>query len=785
MHTRRVFFSSIAALLSAALLFLGTGIATAQTWVGATSGSSFDTAHAWNQNANWSPATFPNAVGASASLTADFSSSPVVFLNQNITIGALTFSDTVSPGLTTISISSGSGTNTLTFDNTGSTHATLSSANNSSVIGNQVAIADDLDVTGTVSLNNTVTETTAGRKITKLGSSGSLALFGNNSFSGGISHQGGVIDMGGFGAGGAAATVLGSGPFTFENAAGASGGNTLELAASFSKTFANDFVQNNASPNTAGQIAQISYQQGNVAGYRTLTFDGTFSTGAAYHANQSLNLVANQGTTATNEGTFFFNGAWNSYFGIGTAAIRVAQGSVVLSTASSAGSGGYSIQGNSPQVAAKLVFAGFLGNQVEFAGAANTLRNSLGARNAVGSAQLGGALLVTDTDGGNVFSQTSGATLEIPGLVSGAGALRINDSYTMTLADGVNALQTPTGTVALNLPTGNTNTGGVEVVAGTLLANSGSGSATGTGAVTVGLVSGAISGQSGSIAGLTSAPTRVITNFNTATAAGLQLGQSIGGSGIPAGSIITGITLGNGGSNSMIVIDKGATVTTTANDLAFGAFTSTAALGGTGIIAPTGANGLTVNPGSAINLVNGAAGGTNDLDIDLAGTGSATFASGAKFKLELGAPGVSDVIDFAGLADASTVTFNSNVIDFTNLGGLATGTYTLFTFDAASDYTGTLAIGTGLEAFTGSSFIYNASNIQLLVAVPEPGIAISLFSGLGVLLGFNRRRQEAVSARHPRRRWAYPYLEFEKYKMVLAEFNLADGETSSLPPRHG
>lgn len=124
---------------------------------------------------------------------------------------------------------------------------------------------------------------------------------------------------------------------------------------------------------------------------------------------------------------------------------------------------------------------------------------------------------------------------------------------------------------------------------------------------------------------------------------------------------------------------------------------SGATLSGTGRIAPTGVNGLTVARGGLLGLVDGA---TTDLDIDLAGTGTAIFASGAVFKIELNAPAVSDVIDFAGLADASAVTFNSNVIDFTNLGGLAAGTYTLFTFDTAAKYNpGSLVIGTGLEAF--------------------------------------------------------------------------------------
>jgi autotransporter-associated beta strand protein len=169
-------------------------------------------------------------------------------------------------------------------------------------------------------------------------------------------------------------------------------------------------------------------------------------------------------------------------------------------------------------------------------------------------------------------------------------------------------------------------------------------------------------------------------------------------------------------------------------------------LGGTGRLAPTGTNGLTVSGdgtnGGLVDLsTNNLA---EDLVLDLAGTGTATFQSGAKFKFELGAPGTSDVFAFVGMADASVAVFNSNVVDFSNLGGFNQGLYTLFTFDGATqgdNYTGSLVVGTGLGAFTGE-FIYNANSIQLNV-VPEPGTWTSLLGGLAMLLGFQRRRRGA------------------------------------------
>jgi autotransporter-associated beta strand protein len=136
----------------------------------------------------------------------------------------------------------------------------------------------------------------------------------------------------------------------------------------------------------------------------------------------------------------------------------------------------------------------------------------------------------------------------------------------------------------------------------------------------------------------------------------------------------------------------------------------TATLGGIGTVTGTLSveSGGTVAPGASVGML------TNNLT----GVKTATFNTGAKFAFELATPVSGDVLAFTGLT-GSQVTFNNNVINFANAGGLATGTYTLFTFDANSAYTGTLMIGTGLEAFT-PTLIYNANNIQVQI---DPGSA--------------------------------------------------------------
>lgn len=161
-------------------------------------------------------------------------------------------------------------------------------------------------------------------------------------------------------------------------------------------------------------------------------------------------------------------------------------------------------------------------------------------------------------------------------------------------------------------------------------------------------------------------------------------------------------------------------------------------LGGTGIMAPTGANGLTVNSGG---LVAPGDGGIESLEVNLAGTtGSASFLSGSTFIFDLNAPGSSDELTFSGLtASSSDVAFNGNTVNFNNLGGLAPGTYTLMTFDAGDAYTGTLTVGTGLGSYSGS-FIYNADSIQLSV-VPEPSVAVLLIGGFAGMAWLRARRR--------------------------------------------
>ena len=703
---------------TASILLVGTGLVRADDdyWT-ATAGGSWNTATNWDlseipaagDNASFNGPAPSTAYTVNSTITVD--TSPVLGTLIVSKLGAFTstFSGsgnqllTLNNGITTdlganLTISQGSGLNTLPI---------LLGGNNAWAL---------VGTAGAVTVSSIIGDGANSYSITKTGTR-SLTLSGANTFDGGITHRQGTINIGGV----AAATVLGNGTFTFGNLEGSTGANALSLNAGVSKTFTNSFVNDNAENNDAGQVAQISTAGGS-SGYRTITFiTGTFSTGATYSANQGLNLIASTGSTGLSEGAYFFNGSWAGYAaGASNSAIRIGAGSVVLNSNAVAASGGYSINGNDATMGAKLILATAgtsMPNRVEFGGSANGMRGSFGARHASGTSTQSGGLSVADTDGGNVFSQTSGATLAIGGIISGANPLRINDRYTFTSADTINSQEIPGGTVALTNTVSNSISSGVTVVNGSLQVNGDPlVSGTGSGNVTVGITAPVVSAQVGAAA----INSRVITGVNNGTAKTLALGQSITGTNIPASSVITGITIGAGldaANASTVVINNTITVATPDVQFATAAFSTIATLGGTGRISPTVPNGVLVRTGSSISLVDGV---TEDLLIrfvdDGAGNlvpGTAVFSTGSTFAFELAAPGTSDSINFTGLSTSGvgaggggSVSFNNNVVNFTGLAGVGAGTYTLFTFNAASKYTGTLMAGTLPAGITGATFDY-------------------------------------------------------------------------------
>ena len=156
-------------------------------------------------------------------------------------------------------------------------------------------------------------------------------------------------------------------------------------------------------------------------------------------------------------------------------------------------------------------------------------------------------------------------------------------------------------------------------------------------------------------------------------------------------------------------------------DAATAVTVTNATLGGTGTLNGnlTVQNNGSVAPGTSVG----------SLTSNLSGGKAAVFEAGAKLGIELDTPGTSDTLAFTGLtASTTSVTFNNNVINFSNAGSWGAGTYTLVTFDANNVYSGTLTIGTGLEAFDPTThLVHNADSIQLVVveSASKPTVTIA------------------------------------------------------------
>jgi autotransporter-associated beta strand protein len=143
-------------------------------------------------------------------------------------------------------------------------------------------------------------------------------------------------------------------------------------------------------------------------------------------------------------------------------------------------------------------------------------------------------------------------------------------------------------------------------------------------------------------------------------------------------------------------------------------------LGGTGIIAPTGTNNVVVQSGGKVDLsafdpAHPPAFPTGTLTFSLASTNSVTFQAGASLVFDLGAGGTSDELTFTGLTKGKSQIFlNDNQVNLNFLAGAGPGTYTLFSFDQSSAYSGILLNGADY------TFNYNPTDITVTI-VPEPG----------------------------------------------------------------
>ncbi len=155
--------------------------------------------HDWNSTANWLPnTTFPNGAGEVADVNNNITAGQTVRLQQGITVGTLNLGD--SDGTHAFTISSGTGTQTLTFEAATPGGATALSVGGTGTVSNAIASNVSLGGTsnltlnyaGTQNLNFTGTLNLNGNTMTLTGTGGSMGI-GTNSSNGGITGIGTLI----------------------------------------------------------------------------------------------------------------------------------------------------------------------------------------------------------------------------------------------------------------------------------------------------------------------------------------------------------------------------------------------------------------------------------------------------------------------------------------------------------------------------------------------------------------------------------------------------------------
>ena len=383
----------------------------------------------------------------------------------------------------------------------------------------------------------------------------------------------------------------------------------------------------------------------------------------------------------------------------------------------------------------------------------------IGAINTSGTNTFSGNI-VRDASGNRTLTlaQTGGGTVDFDGVISGDHKVLIEGPGTVRFG-GVNTYATNT----------EINSGQLHIKEGAVLSAAGSrvyignGGTTGTsaglyiadmnGGTTVGQGIRVNPGQEGNrtIGGLNTSGTNTFSGAIDMSGTGdrsatlsAQSGGTVRFEGVISGG--GGITTTGGG-----VVDLRAANTYEGETTVAGGLLQVNNTTGSG----TGSGSVTVQNGgrlggdgtimtSSLVVENGgslAPGGLQSLSIDLGSSGQARFDSGAYFTFSITLAGVSDQVEFAG---SGTITFNNNLINFVDLSGglLEPGaTYDLFRLSDETTVIGSLAIGTGLEAYTGSSLSVEDGVVRLQTnTIPEPSSMLLLGLGATWLGVFRRKR---------------------------------------------
>ena len=406
----------------------------------------WDNASAQN---NWTSG-FPNAVGDVAIMNVNLTANQTVNLNQAITVGSLTFGDSINTQTATLATGTAG---SLTFDATSGNASLIRTAGGTAAttISAPITLKDNLAVSlasgtaaSTMNLSGIISESGGAKSLIKDSSTLTLALSGANTFSGGVTILSGTVDSK------VSSTTLGSGTLVI----GGSGGVNPVFQTGVNNANA---VQVNANTTGTSIIAANGIGSGTVMS-GGITLNSANLNVRTFSAGTTAGVTLSGGVTGT--GNLLINNLSD-----GTAAT----GKVTLSGSAINNIGTVTSQGTGPTA---NVISAVIGANVTnvIQNSATTGLNLTAVNLYTGSTTITAGTLQISGSGklnnGNYAGEISIAT---------SSTLRYSSSAAQTFSGnitGLGALAKDTGTASKLILSGtNTYTGATTVSAGTLAVN--------------------------------------------------------------------------------------------------------------------------------------------------------------------------------------------------------------------------------------------------------------------------------------------------------------------------
>lgn len=417
------------------LLGLSQGKLLSQTWDGSSN-------NRWDNSANWTPASVPNVVDATATLGSIVASNTSIGLRGTRKVGTLNIQ-----GSQNFTIFNGTGgTRDLEMDVSSGTAAINISGSNTSQLASTVRLVlfDNTVIsntgTGSFTINGVVSESGGAKSLTHNGT-GLTVLNGANTFSGGLTINAGTVDFGNNAAAGTGTLSLNGGKI---EASGAS--RTLTNAVTVGGNF-------------------------EVGGALNLTLSGAMNLGASTRTITTSNTALTTfsgivsgtgGITKAGSGTLILSGA-NTYSGATTinAGVLNIQNATALGTTAGA---------TTVASGAQLQIQGGISSAENITISGTGVSSTGAIRNISGNNTLSGTI----TRAADSSIQSDSGLLTLSGGIGGNFALTVSGSGNTTatgVVSGTGAL-TKTGSGTLVLSGANTYTGATTVNGGTLRAGS-------------------------------------------------------------------------------------------------------------------------------------------------------------------------------------------------------------------------------------------------------------------------------------------------------------------------